>query len=135
VAEAVTAYQRGNAFERIIADQLRDDGYSVWQTRGSKTIVDVVAIKTGQTLFVQCKAGATGIGSAGWDALFDLAAAVGAYAILADRPKRGTYRLRRITGHYRPHIAGETRGGDWPAEPFTTDDVDASSDQSQAGLA
>lgn len=130
----MTAYQRGNAFERIIADQLRGDGYSVWQTRGSKSPVDIVAIKTGQTLFVQCKAGVAALTAAAWNQLHDLAAAVGALAIIADRPKRGTYRLRRITGRYRPHIAGETRGGDWPAEPFNTDVLDASSDQSRAGL-
>jgi Holliday junction resolvase len=130
----MTAYQRGNAFERIIADQLRGDGYSVWQTRGSKSPVDIVAIKTGQTLFVQCKGGAGGLTSARWDELHDLAAAVGAVPILADRGGRGIYRLRRITGRYRPHQAGEARGGIWPAEPFSTDDVDASSDQPRAGL-
>jgi Holliday junction resolvase len=130
----VTAYQRGNAFERIIADQLRGDGYSVWQTRGSKTAVDIVAIKTGQTLFVQCKSGVAALTSQRWDELHDLARAVGAVPIIADRPKRGVYRLRRITGRYRQHLPGETRGGIWPAEPFTTDVLDASSDQSRAGL-
>jgi Holliday junction resolvase len=119
----MTAYQRGNAFERRIADRLRADGYYVWQTRGSKSPVDILAIKPGQILFVQCKIGVAALSAQRWDELHDLATRAGALPILADRPTLRRYRFRRITGRYRPHVPGETRGGDWPTAPFPLDAV------------
>jgi Holliday junction resolvase len=51
----VTYYDRGRAFEHTVRDALRDDGYDVIRSAGSKTKVDLAAFKPGQALFIQCK--------------------------------------------------------------------------------
>ena len=112
----MSAYERGNAFERRVAGQLRDEGYMVWQTRGSKSATDLIAAKAGQLVLVQVKAGAEPISGAGWNALRTLAEYVGAVPVVADRSGRAI-RYRRITGWHRPHSQH------WPAEPFRTDEL------------
>lgn len=53
----MTRYDTGRRFEWATRDRLSDDGYDlVARTAGSKTKVDLVAIKPGQVLLVQCKA-------------------------------------------------------------------------------
>lgn len=48
-------YRSGRDFEYEVRDQLTDDGYWVTRAAGSKTKVDLIAIKAGQVLLVQCK--------------------------------------------------------------------------------
>lgn len=48
-------YHRGRAFEHAVRKALVGDGYDVIRSAGSKTKIDLVAFKTGQVLFVQCK--------------------------------------------------------------------------------
>lgn len=50
-----TQYRQGAAFERATRTRLIDDGYDVLRSAGSKTKVDLIAIKKGQIVFVQCK--------------------------------------------------------------------------------
>jgi Holliday junction resolvase len=109
-------YRAGDHFEKRVADHLRADGYAVWQTRGSKSPADLIAIKPGETLFVQVKAGATTLDHAEWNALIHTAIIAGALPIIADRDGRGI-RYRRILGGHTE------RSRDWPTEPFTTDIV------------
>lgn len=52
----MTNYDRGRAFEYDTRDRLVGDGYWVMRSAGSKGKVDILAIKDGHTLFVQCKA-------------------------------------------------------------------------------
>lgn len=52
----MTNYDRGRAFEYATRDKLIADGYWVMRAAGSKGKVDILAIKDGHTLFVQCKA-------------------------------------------------------------------------------
>jgi Holliday junction resolvase len=111
------AYARGNYFERRIADDLRHNGYLVWQSRGSKTVVDLVALKRGQVLLIQAKSGLTQPSHEEWNTLLGHATRVGGIALVADRGGRGVTRYRQIT---HPHIKGRH---DWPAQRWTADDA------------
>lgn len=113
----MNAYRRGVRREKLTADRLRDDGYHVVESRGSHGIADLAALKPGQPLLVQVKDGKATLAHAEWNELFEAAVRAGAIPVVADWPKRGTLRLRRITGHHVP------RSQHWPSEPFTTDQV------------
>lgn len=91
-------YRRGRALEYRIRDQLRDDGYFTMRSPSSKSPVDVVAIKHGEVLFVQCKRGGI-LAPAEWNVLYDLAVSCGALPILAENPRAGAYRYWLLTGH------------------------------------
>jgi Holliday junction resolvase len=112
----VTAYRRGTYREKRTADALRDDGYHVVESRGSHGAADLWAAKLGQLLLVQVKTGTARLEDGWWNELHQSAVQCGGLAIVADWPKRGTLRLRRITG---PHYPRSQR---WPCEPFTTDE-------------
>lgn len=52
----MTRYRSGTDFEREVRAVLIRDGYDlVVRSAGSKTKVDLIAIKPGQVLFIQCK--------------------------------------------------------------------------------
>lgn len=51
----MTHYRNGADFEREVRAALVRDGYEVIRSAGSKTKIDLVAFKTGELLFVQCK--------------------------------------------------------------------------------
>jgi Holliday junction resolvase-like predicted endonuclease len=118
----VTAYTRGLGYEDRAATALAQDGYVVWQAKGSKGAADLIALKRGQVLLVQVKGCRERITGQGWNELLDLAERVGALALVADWPewqsyRAGPMRLRRITGRHAP------RSPRWLCEPFTTDEV------------
>lgn len=50
-----TQYSRGVALERAVRAHLRDNGYDVVRSAGSKSPIDLVAIKPGQVVLIQCK--------------------------------------------------------------------------------
>ena len=111
----MTNYDRGRRFEWAVRDHLTAEGYDVIRSAGSKSKVDLVALKPGQTLLVQCKRnGKCPPGER--VALLRLASysttSVPIVAELKDRPARIS--LRRLTG---------PRHAEW--EPFTTDEVTA----------
>lgn len=108
------AYEAGNRFEKRVADHLRGEGYVVWQTRGSKSAADLIALKVGQVLLVQVKGGVTTLNHEQWNDLHRLAFVCGAVALVADRDRRAI-RYRRITaGHLE-------RSRVWPAVAWATD--------------
>jgi Holliday junction resolvase len=115
----VTAYQVGKRFEDKCRDHLRSEGYEVLRSAGSKTKIDLVAIKPGQLLFVQAKRDAS-IRPGEWDRLVDLAAMVGAIPVLACNGPAGRGVVYwRLTGR-------KNRGQPWvaqPAERFLTDEL------------
>lgn len=55
----MTHYDGGAAFERETRKHLENDGYWVIKAAGSKGKADLVAIKPGQVLIVQCKRNGT----------------------------------------------------------------------------
>jgi len=115
----VTAYALGVAAEKRTADRLRDDGYFVMESRGSHGVADLMAAKAGQVLLIQVKRGTARLDDAWWNELAAAAAEAGALPIVADWPKRGHLRLRRITGQHQP------RSKAWPCAVFVTDEVEA----------
>lgn len=88
-------YARGRDLEHRVRTHLREEGYEVLRTAGSKSKVDLVALKPGQILFVQCKRSGA-LPPAEWNALWDLAAMVGAVPVLAEQLPRGR-RYWRLT--------------------------------------
>jgi hypothetical protein len=51
----VTNYRNGANLERAAKRYLEDNGYYVTKSGGSKGVVDLVALKPGEVLLVQCK--------------------------------------------------------------------------------
>lgn len=51
----MSAYRAGRDFEYAVRTKLTADGYDVIRSAGSKTKVDLVAIKAGQALLIQAK--------------------------------------------------------------------------------
>ena len=51
----MTRYRGGADFEREVRAHLVAEGYDVVRSAGSKTKVDLVAIKEGEVLIIQCK--------------------------------------------------------------------------------
>lgn len=51
----MTNYRNGAELERAAKHLLEDDGYHVIKSGGSKGITDLVALKPGEILLIQCK--------------------------------------------------------------------------------
>lgn len=82
-----TLYRYGRAFEYRVRDALKDLGYFVLRSPQSKSPIDLVAIRRGAVLFVQCKRGGQ-LRVGEWNDLFDLAGSVGAVPLLAESAMR-----------------------------------------------
>lgn len=79
-----SAYERGVRFERAARDDLQEHGYEVIRSAGSKSKIDLIAIKPGQLLLIQCKpAGPNKLPNADWNRLFELARMCDAEPIVA----------------------------------------------------
>jgi len=111
------AQRRGTRYEKLTAGYLRRDGYYVMEARGSKGVADLLALKVGQVLMVQVKAGEADLADGWFNDLFGTAVHHGALAVIADYPKAGRLRLRRII---RPH---DFRSQRWPLVTFLTDEA------------
>lgn len=112
-----TMYRRGKGAEYRVRDHLAANGYWVMLSPGSKSPIDVVAIKPGQVLFIQVKRDGT-LGPAGWNALIDAALPAGATPVLAERPSPRVLAFWELTGRKdgtrRPQ----------PMRPFVIDTAD-----------
>jgi Holliday junction resolvase len=82
-------YKRGRNFEYIVARAFRLLGWWVLRSPQSRSPIDLLAVKAGRILAIQCKRGAS-ITVAQKQELIDLAKSLGAMAILATResPKK-----------------------------------------------
>lgn len=105
-------YRRGRQFEYHIRNLLRGLGYFVMRSPASKSPIDLVAIKTGTVLFVQCKTSGALIVSE-WNELLDLATSVGAVPVLAFRHMVRQVTYRKLIG---PKDGSKRRQ---PFVPFT----------------
>jgi Holliday junction resolvase hjc len=94
-------YNAGRTFEWKVRDALREDGYEVLRSAGSKTKIDLVAVKPGQLVFVQCKVNGL-CAPAERSKLRDLAGMVDALPVVAYSHKEGrsaaVVRYRLLTG-------------------------------------
>jgi Holliday junction resolvase len=115
LARAVTAYGKGLYREQQTMMRLEAEGYLVMRAPGSHGQPDVVAVKPGQVLAIQVKSGVARLDHGWFNELYSTALRAGAIPIVADWPKRGCLRMRRITGLHRAHSQR------WPLEDFTTD--------------
>ena len=107
-------YQRGTALENRVRKRLEEAGYFVIRSAGSKTPVDLCAIKHGQVVFVQCKRSGA-LPAPEWNALYYAALGSGALAVLAEQLLRGQ-RYWLLTGTKR----ARQRAG-LPREEFLID--------------
>ncbi|MFF1469109.1 PDDEXK family nuclease [Streptomyces mirabilis] len=77
-------YERGVRFERAVRDDLESHGYEVIRSAGSKSKIDLVAIKPRQLLLIQCKqAGPGQLPNADWNRVFELSRMCDADPIVA----------------------------------------------------
>lgn len=111
-----TRYRLGRAVEYRVRDALIKQGYYVMRSPASKSPIDLVAIKPGQVLFIQCKRGGA-LPPAEWNAIYDLATSSGAIPILAEYPYPRTIRYWRLIARKD----GSKRRQ--PKEPFVIDQV------------
>lgn len=81
-------YQIGRSFEYRCRDYFKKLKYFTLRSPRSGGVVDVVAIKKGCVLFLQCKkAGYIGVGE--WNKLYELAISVGAIPVMATVKESG----------------------------------------------
>ena len=92
-------YRSGAEFERKVIHYLTDNGYWCIRAAQSKGIADIVAIKTGQVLLINCKTKSIPPPRER-HALASLALRTGCTPIVAQRGARGTGGplLRRLRG-------------------------------------
>lgn len=112
-------YGTGRAFEWKTRDDLTANGYDVIRAAGSKgsSKVDLIALKPGQLLFVQCKRSGT-LPPDEWDRLVEVAAWVTAIPLLAANGPNG----RGVV--YTRLLAAKRRGcRNQPCEPFVLDQL------------
>lgn len=107
-------YRQGDHYEKRVKADLEANGYAVWQTRQSRSPADLVAIKPGQTLLVQVKAGRTMLSHDEWNALYELGRSAAAVTVVADRAGR-SIRYREVLGRHSAHSAI------WPCQPWLPD--------------
>jgi len=97
----VSGYSDGRKLEYAAADLLWADGYWVIRAAGSKGTADIVALKRGETLFVQCKLSGT-MGPGERNSLVELARQLGGTPVCARWAKEGraarTVEFRELTG-------------------------------------
>lgn len=106
-------YRYGRAFEYQVRDDLKKRGYFALRSPGSRTPIDILAIAPGIVLFVQCKRNSS-LPPSEWNELHDLAASVGAVAVLASKPDVRGIVYERITGRKTG-----TRTVRQPKEPYS----------------
>lgn len=93
-----TMYRLGRGFEYRIRDWLKSKGYFVLRSPQSKSPVDLIAIRTGVVLFIQCKRSGNMGSVQEWNDLYDLAQSVSAIPILAGNPiPKQPYIFKRMT--------------------------------------
>jgi Holliday junction resolvase len=112
-------YASGTRFEHKTRDDLISNGYDVIRAAGSKgsTKVDLVAVKPGSLIFIQCKATGT-LPPAEWDRLVEVAGWVGAAPVLAANGPRGHGIVyTQLLGPKRPRARTQ------PCEPFLLDEI------------
>lgn len=116
MAERSTGYQLGRALEYRVRDKLTADGYFCIRAAASKGLVDIIAIKRGQVLFVQCKRSGS-LPPGEWNELYEAALHVGAIPVMASRRLPSGIALWRLDGR-----KDGTRRRQ-PMKPFVIDEI------------
>lgn len=96
-ARRQSRYRQGRALEYRARDWLRDHhGFFVMRSAASKSPLDLIAVRHGLVLFIQCKRGGALV-PAEWNAVFDLAGSVGAVPVLGSCPEGDGLEFWRLT--------------------------------------
>ena len=78
-------YRLGRQVEYSVRDDFKKHGYVTMRSPASKSPIDILAVKKGVIVFVQCKRNMV-IGVKEWNIFYDLAISVDAIPIVAGRP-------------------------------------------------
>jgi hypothetical protein len=115
----VSGYRKGADLEREVKRHLEDNGYVlVIKSGGSKGKVDVIGLKRGETVLVQCKL-AGSMSPADRVSLRQLALALGAVPLLARWVKEGT--AARTIGYTELTSMGPAGHRPWTPDHALTD--------------
>lgn len=82
-------YKRGRDFEYAVKHNLEKNGFVCMRSPASKSPADLMAVRHGKTIFVQCKLHGA-LPPAEWNAFIDYAEKAGVSPIMAARKKTGT---------------------------------------------
>lgn len=102
--------------ERRTKAKLERDGYYVMKSAGSKGVADLLAIKAGQILMIQCKLDSY-VGPQAWNDLWNTAQRAGAVPVVVGRGQA----VWRLVG------PKDGSGSRQPWEPWTWDQAAAQS--------
>lgn len=108
-----TNYQRGAAFERKVQKELEGHGYAVVRSAGSQSPTDLVAMRLGTIVLVQCKLDGY-IRPDEWNELWEFAACAGGTPILAKPIRQG----RKCAIIYRRLTSRKGGKGRQPLAPW-----------------
>jgi hypothetical protein len=115
-----SGYRNGADLERAVKHHLEDNGYLlVIKSGGSKGKVDVIGLKRGETVIVQCKRSGAAVRPADRAALRGLALALGAIPLLASWVKEGN--AARTIGYTELTNPGPTGYLPWTPDHAITD--------------
>ena len=78
-------YRLGRHVEYSVRDDFKKHGYFAMRSPASKSPIDILAVKKGSVVFIQCKR-SMAIGVREWNIFYDLAKSVDAVPIVAGRP-------------------------------------------------
>ncbi len=95
---ALSNYEIGRRLEYRIRDLFRKQGFFVVRAAQSKPI-DLVCIRNGRTVLVECKAGRSFLGVERKEELLGIAEAAGAPIVLARRRRRRVELTNLADGH------------------------------------
>ena len=95
----MSGYTQGRDVEYAVIEHLQDNGYETIRAASSKGLSDVVAIKPGQVLLVNCKR-TTAPGPGERERLLRVAACLPGVGVplVALRPFRQSLQFRQLTG-------------------------------------
>lgn len=91
-----TNYRRGADFERRVVHDLEGKGFAVVRSAGSHKPADVIAMRHGKTVCVQCKRDGR-LPPDEWNKFLDWCWVAGAIPVMASTPGRGI-EYNRLTG-------------------------------------
>lgn len=92
-----TLYRYGRQFEYKVRDDLKKLGYFALRSPASKSPIDILAVKHGTVLMIQCKRHGA-LPPKEWNAIFDLASSCGAIPVLASCPTGRGAVFHRLIG-------------------------------------
>lgn len=108
-----TNYDKGAAFEREVSKDMEGHGYKALRSAGSHKPADVVALRVGETIAIQCKCDGT-LRPDEWNKFWCWCQVAGAKPVLASRRKEG----RKYVIIYQELLGRKDGRGRQPLAPW-----------------